>query len=192
MGCDIHIQIERRVSGVWQRVDWRDTWRWATDGYWDPSAGVLLMPEDFDSRNYNLFGVLADVRNGTWGDEVTPIVAPRGLPSDMAALAPSKYADEEPWLGDHSMSWVSLKELQDYNWKAPLKMRAWVSHEAADKFRADGIPPTSYSAGGNHGEYIEWMSTVGERVRSWHHVCLPFLAMLGAPDDVRIVFGFDN
>ncbi len=189
MGCDIHIQIERRVNGKWERVPWRDTYRFAGAPFWE--SGQLLMPEGFDGRNYNLFGVLADVRNGTWGEPVTPISQPRGFPADMVDPLPED-GDDAYRLGDHSYSWLSLAEIDAYDWTAPLKMRGWVSHEVAEKFRADGIPPTSYAGGGNHGEYIDWTSTVEEHVHDWPKECLPFLRMLGAPNDVRLVFGFDS
>lgn len=185
MGCDIHIQIERRVDGAWQRVQWTDAWR---KQYRDES-GALEMPESFSGRNYDLFGIFADVRNGTWGRDLPPIAAPRGFPDDMDA--PPTRDDEYP-LGDHSFSWLSLRELQEYDWDGPAIKRGWVSHDQARQFERDGAPPTSYSAGGNHGEYVEWTETRRKSVRQWPDENLPILATLGGPDDVRLVFGFDS
>ena len=190
MGCDIHIQIERRVNGEWQTVEWVDPFK--REYYADKiKGGELDMPEDFDNRNYDLFGVLADVRNGTWGAPNQPIAQPRGLPDDMVNRA-KHDAEDGYWLGDHSFSWLTLSELQAYPWDAPNHKRGWVSHDEAKKFRADGIPPTSYSAAGSHGEYIEWTETIRKAVGEWPDRILPILAMLGEPDDVRLVFGFDN
>lgn len=149
------------------------------------------MPAAFDNRNYDLFGILANVRNGTWGEPNPPIAAPRGLPKDMAHVSTDEDG-EERWLGDHSFSWVTLRELQEYPWDEPVSKRGWVSHEQAAKFRSDGIPPESYAACGNHGEYIEWSETRRKDVRDWPSDILPLLESLGAPDDVRLVFGFDN
>lgn len=157
MGCDIHIQIEKRVDGKWERVPWVDPFKRKYPETYGVLDGALEMPEAFENRNYDLFGVLADVRNGTWGEEQPPIAQPRGWPDDMAER---QLCDGEPeWLGDHSFSWVSLRELQDYPWDEPVKKRGWTR-------RAD--------------------------VRNWPDVILPLLASIGAPDDVRLVFGFDN
>lgn len=173
MGCDIHIRLEHRLDGKWHKLD----------------ADVH---EDFGNRNYNLFGIMADVRNGTWGDKLPPIAAPRGFPSDMSEPVIDAEDEATGWLGDHSFSWVTLRELQEYDWDAPLQMRGWVSHEQAEEYRRTGVPPTSYAAGGNHGEYVTFKKTRREAVYDWPAKVLPALAKLGAPDDVRLVFGFDS
>lgn len=60
MGCDIHIIIQRHESSGWIHIP-----------HW-------IRPETLDQRNYNLFGILGDVRNEAW-----PSIAPhRGLPDD--------------------------------------------------------------------------------------------------------------
>ncbi len=189
MGCDIHVLIERRVNDKWERVPHRVPWREQYDGA-DPST--LLLPDAFDNRNYDLFGVLAGVRNGTWGEPNPPIAQPRGWPEDSAWPFNVDGDKASPWVGDHSHSWVTLRELEDYPWDARARKRGWVTHEQAAKFRADGIPPSCYAAGGNHGEYIEWTETRLSAVRDWPTIVLPILRTLGSPDDVRLVFGFDS
>lgn len=185
MGCDIHIQIERKTDEGWKRVVWTNEWRRKCpdiySGSTDPNA--LELGDNFDGRNYDLFGIFADVRNGTCGDAVPPIAEPRGRPED---------ADWGDWLGDHSFSWLSLRELQDYDWDAPLIKRGWVNHEQAEKFRADGIPPDSYSAWSSRGEVVQWTTTRREAVGDWPGEFLPILATLGEPNNVRLVFGFDS
>lgn len=57
MGCDIHMQAERKVDGKWQ----------------------IVPGNFFDWRGYNVFAFLAGVRNYS---AITPIAAPRGLPDD--------------------------------------------------------------------------------------------------------------
>lgn len=72
-------------------------------------------------RDYVLFALLANVRNSF---ELEPISHPRGLPAncddDLAALRFKKDG--------FSASWLSLKELQSYDWKAlPTLLRIRVS-----------------------------------------------------------------
>jgi len=63
------------------------------------------------SRNYRLFSILAGVR----GDErVTPISPPKGYPADMS--------DSMDYMGlEHSASYLTLKELHEYDWSQPYK-----------------------------------------------------------------------
>lgn len=192
MGCDIHMRIERRVDGQWVDVPYADSWdlKWRKD-YWRP--GEILLSDEFDGRNYDLFGILANVRNGTWGEEFTPIAEPRGWPPDSPTNPHGGDDDDENfWGGDHSFSWVTLAELEAYPWDGTTRKRGWVSHEQATQFRLDGKRPEHYSAAGNHGEYIEWDQDIRSDVRNWPDKFLPVLRMLGASDDVRLVFGFDN
>jgi len=112
MGTDIH--------GVFQRYDQdRAQWRDVSSNY------------DQD-RHYQLFAVLADVRNGigfagtATGEAVQPIAERRGLPVDfeirdgymhplteLAHIDPSRQIYREAgealevWMGDHSYSWLS-------------------------------------------------------------------------------------
>ena len=110
MGTDIH--------GVFQAQ---------RDGQW------IDVPSEWDGdRNYQLFAVLAGVRNGygfagiKTGEAVKPISAPRGFPDDFPI---------DSWLGDHTYSWLSSGE-----------MLAWA--EAADKpiLRTGVITKAQYEA----------------------------------------------
>lgn len=122
MGTDIH--------GVWQCK---------VDGEWHDVAS-----EYEQCRHYQLFAVLAGVRNGygfagtPTGEAVTPIAKPRGLPKDFILnpedgchplsspdhLDPwrreirEKYGDDgeslKMWMGDHSFSYLSGKEMLEY------------------------------------------------------------------------------
>lgn len=119
MGCDIHGVVQRCEGGKW-----------------------ITYREGYDERNYEAFAHLAGVRNGY---NVTPIASPRGwpkgftvrqgshrLPDDFRWRAGShreKYARETNfgnprdfaayWMGDHSFSWVSLRELVEREWSKP-------------------------------------------------------------------------
>lgn len=134
MGCDIHMAVEVRRGGVWERalppVESRDPqmveWAAGDDAgtYYAKQAETVW----YWRRSYNLFAVLANVRNGygfagtPTGNEVIPISEPRGLPDDMSAgvrrlLEDTPDHDEDDiWLGDHSHSWLTLDEVLAYDW----------------------------------------------------------------------------
>lgn len=97
MGTDIHPYVEAQDDGgVWRYV---------------PFIKLEI------NRNYDLFGILADVRNGAG---LEPISEPRGLPKDVAPETKALYRDE----CDYAESWVTLQELYDYDWSQPC---AWDS-----------------------------------------------------------------
>jgi hypothetical protein len=111
MGCDIHSIAQVRKNGNWETV-----------------AGRV----NEDPRSYDMFAVLADVRNGSGfagvkTGEGWPVISyPRGIPEDLtlndedALPCPTWYYcfDEEKkepqtsvWMGDHSHSWLLLSEM---------------------------------------------------------------------------------
>jgi hypothetical protein len=89
MGCDIHAHIEyERWEGEY--IGW---------GF------------DIDiNRNYTLFSVLANVRNG---GEIGPISEPRGLPKDISMEVMEYYNEERH--DAHSCSWLNLNDLVEAN-----------------------------------------------------------------------------
>ena len=122
MGCDIHIATEMRHNGRWRRV---------------------RLDQEYDGRNYRLFAMLADVRN-SYG--IAPIAEPRGLPDDISH---DLEDGENFWLGDHSYSWLTLRELGSYHWLRPLRLSGTIplpkfveriNHEVDDR-------PSEYSSG---------------------------------------------
>lgn len=159
MGCDIHIRIERQnTQGLWERVPYVKE-HWVTreeaaakdETYsrkaWERidaavAAGAVLLPSCFRSRNYNLFGILADVRNGSGfagvytGAGWTPIASHRGFPSDSLASeaegeSPDAVEDDEDrWLGDHSFTYVTLDELRAFDWDGTLSTSAGIVAES--------------------------------------------------------------
>lgn len=104
MGCDIHLYLEQKQTvrsvSTWVNVD-----NYRPDPY---NPGEFIHVDCYDSRNYDLFAILADVRNR---QEVEPIAQPRGVPDDMSKEVRGEY---ERWEGDgHSHSHFTLKELID-------------------------------------------------------------------------------
>jgi hypothetical protein len=100
MGCDIHMILQKRKKGIWHIV------RQVNIG-----------------RDYDLFTILADVRSS--GD-LEPITERRGIPPDVKHKMKSERYIEFPhtdnfgitymdaFLGEHSFSWLRLREILKY------------------------------------------------------------------------------
>lgn len=193
MGCDIHAVIERR------RNTYGDHYRWLNSG--DPDLG----------RNYELFAVLAGVRN--YGG-ITPIAEPRGLPAfrewkqdgDERWISWDHEADTEPPCGvveemaerygvdGHSHSWLTLAEIKAYD----------VGQEVDDDSMIVGRHQD-----GSVAAVAGWSSVGGERVgrrkvltwpgedepRSWLRL-IRYMEQAKwdgqSDEEVRLVFFFDN
>jgi hypothetical protein len=129
MGCDIHMVLEKEISGKWVGLH--------AYPHLTPSA-LLIYKEGYESmegakaigwiannRNYKLFGAIASVRRESpFGYE------PRGLPddvSDLAAAFSEEYGEE-----GHSHSWLLLPDF--------LKCYGWAKHgEASDEHTAASL-----------------------------------------------------
>ncbi len=151
MGCDIHAYAEIKEKGKWE------------------FTGI----NPFDFRSYGLFGFLAGVRNYS---EAEPIAKERGVPSD---LSPEVSESNESWDSDgHSHSWVSLKELLDFDYEKKFHdMRVTRDGNGAARARSlDEAEHTTYREFLGHGYFKD----------------LDELKELGDPANVRIVFWFDN
>lgn len=108
MGCDIHLQAQKRDS----------------NGQWET---VPFVP--FDWRSYGMFGFLG-LTSRNYSD-VPPIAPLRGLPP---GAQPNEVTDDSQWglsdrtpyfsdFGDHSFSWLSLEELLAFNYDATFEDR---------------------------------------------------------------------
>jgi hypothetical protein len=166
MGCDIHLRVQKRVG---------DEWVFAEDQIPDKyEDGKKTNERWYDGRNYNLFGILANVRNGRGfagcdtGDGFNPISEPRGLPDGMAEYIGEKKDEDgsidgyEFWFGDHSHSWLTLSELQACDWYQQTKLRGWVNgvtFEEWDRLKCYDPAPKHW-CGGISGQKIEHISAV--------------------------------
>lgn len=143
MGCDIHEIIEKKQpDGTWKMVETPlNTW-----------------------RSYDTFAMLANVRNGygfagcPTGAGFIPISPPKGLPSDLS-IDPDSYDDDVPWLGDHSFSWLTLRELQEYDYDRETVKYGVVPEQYYLELKESGQRPESYS-GGVSGWSIKTVSPV--------------------------------
>lgn len=138
MGCDIHLTAERRVNGQWLNDDLH-----VEDGYIQnrPAHNDRL----YSGRNYDLFAILANVRNGhgfagvDTGDGFNPIASPRGVPDDASQLYRDWVAE---WGGNgHSHSWFIVSELLAYDWTQVTTKRGVLDslHELA-RWKLFGAP----------------------------------------------------
>lgn len=180
MGCDIHLAVERRTPNGWERVlpppEVYDPWlkeqaekETGDTRYYRERVKYVW----FDDRNYNLFAVLANVRN-YFG--FVPISEPRGLPNDLSpalrklsgdevdALDAEVIGDEDAEdahdisLGDHSFSWLTISELLSYNWGREVKEGGWVDPWNFELWRKNGKPDAwCRSVGGGRVEHVSYV-----------------------------------
>ncbi len=237
MGCDIHLYVEVKTPEGWRSAD-----KWSKEDYGEDGSRVDVDYDDrfYRDRNYDLFAILADVRNGRGfagcdtGDGFKPIAAVRGLPQDVS---PDVKASSDRWDCDgHSHSWLTVAELLAYDWTQVTNIRGLVSASEYVEWcrwrRRSGEPPESYCGGTSgtvlsedelkaktetiksrfegkgFGWWKDYVSAVAAEVRvyapfelaqpyykcarSFWSDCIPRLLHLGKPEDVRIVFWFDN
>lgn len=122
MGCDIHFYVEKKVDGAWKLQG---------ELVNDDGCKYVSGPDFYDGRNYNLFAILADVRNGRGfagiktGEGFNPISDPRGVPDD----ASDEYKQlVDCWDADgHSHSHHTLRQLLDYDWTQTTGLQGWCS-----------------------------------------------------------------
>lgn len=188
MGCDIHIYTEKNLDGEgWTSADF-----YAKRKYADGEI-VMEIVDVYDGRNYDLFALLANVRNRGY---IKPICEPRGFPEDCCAEIKEEF---EVWEYDgHNASWFTLKELMAaFEQNKELMASGLITLEQAEELDR-GIKPTSWCQGTNrenvvhrvwpleNGGLEEIIKNTTERLR---HFCYSWKENT---DKIRIVFWFDN
>lgn len=150
MGCDIHTYVEHRpaVTEPWELVAGEAPFNW---------------------RSYSVFGFLADVRNYS---AVTPLAEPRGVPDDMSPAVAAEFDD-----GVHSSSWLSVRELIEFDYDQPMNDRRITRN-------GDG----GVTGSPEEGRVTTYREFLGQSFAD----DVERLATLGDPDLVRVVFWFDN
>ena len=241
MGCDIHFYVEKRNSeGKWESAD-----AWTIQKDTTTERGVRKFVQYTEalchSRNYNLFAILANVRNGVGfadcdtGDGFQPIDRPRGLPEDVS-IDVREMSDS--WGSDgHSHSYLTVDELLKYDWTQVTQERGYVTGPIYWKWQQNlsyQTTPDAWCGGVGGGtitredmdsritnlistaelgntslSYWDKAKLIEEKLGSvycqvsWEisyaRCCVEFwwstmpkLLQLGSPEDVRIVFWFDN
>lgn len=151
MGCDIHLFVEAKANGKWGP---KDAWEMDTDCE-PPALKVPYGKRFYDGRNYNLFSILANVRNGygfagcKTGVGFVPIAMPKGMPDDASEAV---AGESESWGEDgHSHSWLTLREILEYDWTQTTTLRGYVDalsfREWMHSRRDGGFGPKSYCGG---------------------------------------------
>lgn len=143
MGCDIHIRVEVRHDGGWKMVGP------IFESYWREGGKTH---EPWEGRNYDLFAMLANVRNGRGFASVptglgfVPISPPRGIPDKMSPDGEEFMNSYGP--DGHSRSYLTLRELREYDWDGQETMLCGVvPAEDFEKLRRTGQTPEDWSGG---------------------------------------------
>lgn len=225
MGTDIHCFVEKFN---YEEDKWEQVTGFISDMY-EPNRNYFSedrfkdATSPIDGRNYNLFAMLADVRNGfgfagvDTGDRIEPISYPKGLPEDISEEVLKEA--EEVMIDSHSHSWLTLREILDYDKSKKKVHRGFVTTDVYKKFLEDGDPyPCCGGVGGervlivdkNEKDpikvqeenpdktvycQIEWTERVEEFATLFYEHSIPQLKIISDSDnfdDVRIVFWFDN
>lgn len=190
MGCDIHAFLEyKNNDGVWE-----DANIFEFDNY-DQAFQIM---DVYDGRDYELFAVLANVRNDNGN---RPISEPRGVPDDVSGNIKEEI---KKWDCDgHSHSYYTLRELLDYTKpKKKLKRAGFMTPENADKVDAGGQPNEWWQSGNiPNQQYREWerpdnsirefISQIKQHWKIKHKYC-DDEDINKIADRIRIVFFFDN
>lgn len=214
MGCDIHSYAEvKNKDGAWESVGaifanpYYDAER--PESEWNMPRTV----HPYQHRNYDLFALLADVRN-QFG--IIPIAGARGLPDDVSPEV-TKESKEYDCDG-HSHTWLLLSELQQVDYaNIPVTTsgvmkaatyKSWDKRSILDEY-SQGVwgpsvvivPAEAYdklNALGALAPHVYWYVSASWTLplgicigNDWIE-CLDELAKLGEPDNVRFVCWFDN
>lgn len=171
MGCDIHLHVEvKKGLNKYKEPSWicGDYFR-LNPYYKAPEARNSQDQEDNDpwvttekyhktnfceDRNYDLFSVLANVRNYGGNDYIDE---PRGVPEDASQEIKDDYAS---WgMDGHSASYFTLKEL--INWQKEqrfVRHSGLVSAEEAENLDEYGTLPTMWCQGTTSDGWVyrEW------------------------------------
>lgn len=224
MGCDIHMHYELKTDTGWSPIDWKEPHR--TGKYDDGSEkldwGTYFKDPLYVGRNYDLFAILANVRNGVGfagiptGTGFNPIAMPRGLPDDVS---PAVKAESDKWGVDgHGHQWLTLAEAMDYNYEQQTGQLAVVTETEFGEFLDTGRPKSwcadvsgnsvvmlsnqemKQLIGGNlerrkgahYYTRIRWGETYRSAIGEHWFVLMNTLAERHGKENVRLVFWFDN
>lgn len=167
MGCDIHCFAEKFEGGAWHQLTGftNDFYKEGHEYFGDER--FKYSPEPITGRNYWLFALLANVRNG-WGvagsdrgDAIEPIAMPKGFPKDACDAVALK---REEWGCDgHSDSYLTIAEIEAYEWDKHINQRGVVSFEEFKRWLDTGEDPKNWY-GSISGPGIVTLDGIGRNV----------------------------
>lgn len=231
MGCDVHMYVERKVNNVWTAISGESPYKkmykeiydnspndeWARNAY-QMECNPVYEGWIYNDRNYTLFSILANVRNGidkiflgpATGHQAKPISNPKGIPDDVSDKVRKCYDDFGR--GSHSTSYFTLKQLKEYNLDEEITYVGLVDRKEYARYLKNGNPESW--CGGSNAKLIsnqdmeDWINGKVEfhemfvqtllRWKNDAHDCgleniIRQLENLEEnPDNIRIVFWFDN
>lgn len=180
MGCDIHPYREKFVDGRWQTAD-----PWEAYDYGEGEKGKKI-PYDkraYNGRNYNLFGMLAGVRNRDDDFAVTP----RGIPWDVS---PEVKKAAEEWDSDgHSHTYLYLHEL--------ASLRRWAAQRTmpvSGMMRRDQLARLTASIEAGKPDWsllYPYCQGTNDPAQTEFSVTIPMEVMVGKCLD-QLIASFDN
>lgn len=164
-------EVKRSYPNKTVKQEWKAVGRVFQNDYYRPEEPTTIdadgytwnepfTAQPYGGRNYDLFAILADVRNGRGfagvdtGDGFNPIAEPKGVPEDASDFY--KKEAEDYGMDGHSHSYFTLAELKAYDWTQTTKHRGWVDVEQYKVFAEKG-KPESWS-GGVSGGMVEHIS----------------------------------
>ena len=160
MGCDMHMFVEKKVDGQWVSQD-----KMVPDEFSEEPVAERLQAQfgtfrykDGDGlvhismmRNYNLFGILANVRNGyglagaPTGGQFLPISKPKGISEDASDEV---KAELDSWGVDgHSHSWLTVKEILEWSHWTDIRITSGYISEKQYREFDPGKGPDSWAGG---------------------------------------------
>lgn len=191
MGADIHGIWQRKINDKWEDI-----------------------PSTYEQRrHYQLFAVLAGVRNGygfagvPTGEVITPIAYPRGYPGDFAVDENDQhpiseaniltqwrreYYDEheklDMWMGEHSHSWLLGSEMIDWWENAPSVVKVGILDRGIyDSWDKKSVPEMYCGGVSGPGVVIVDDNEIAkQKTPNWTHIRCEWETLL--KDELRYFF----
>jgi len=207
MGTNIEIYTEKKSNGTWMACD-----PIVPNEYygWEGEPQFCRAPI-YDRRNYEVFALLAGVRNRYYIKSVAPL---KGLPQDLSEEVRREATE---WVREGRLcSYLTLAELQAFDWHGQTFVRdVSLKPEEFVKFMRTGRAEQwhvykDYDGRISNEEmceliksgrateaqvvtYVCWTETYAEPAKHFLETVMPKLEAMaqGNQESVRIVFSFD-
>jgi hypothetical protein len=176
MGCDIHSFAEVKKNGKWDLVGDVFPYNETEQEIYKKTHGS----EPFRWRSYGMFGFLADVRN--YSNVPTISEARHSIPEDASSVVKDEWEDGMDFY--HTATWLTLKQLVEFNYDQVFWDRRITKQLSVNCWTGAGHAEDEET----EGRHL----TIREFLGPQFFRDLDILKSLGDPDNVRIVFWFDN